>query len=664
MFDALLMSFMLLVALFFFGKIMWVKVGVLLRAKPEVRWDRIPDRIEQTLRIAFAQKKLFKEKAAGVMHALIFWGFLVLLARSISLIGRAYNGGAFEGHWSLFWFWSGLDHAYTWLKDWTEVVVLVMVAYAAYRRLIVRPARLTITASGYLILGLIATLMVTDFIYDACRIGARIPGVEEEMRWAQVSSFIASWFSSISKEGLTAIGTLSYWVHIATLLFFLNELPRSKHFHVITSIPNVFFAKLEPPGAIRPILDIENQETFGVSKPTELTWKQILDGYSCTECGRCTVNCPAHQTGKPLSPKKLICDMRDYVKRHEALIVSGRDIQEGEPSLVDAIGEEVIWSCTTCRSCEENCPVMITHVDKIVDFRRYLTLMEGKVSPEVATTMKNLENKGNPWGLSSGDRASWVAEMGVPFLAEKGKAEVLYFMGCFAAYDDRNQKVARAFMGLLKKAGVDFAVLGPEEQCCGDPARRLGNEYLFQIQAQANIEVFKGYGVKKIVTACPHCMNTIRHEYKQFGGDFEVVHHSEFLLALIRDGRLEVGQKEEEGRFVFHDSCYLGRYNQIYDAPREVLRSCRGVEVLEVKRSRENGLCCGAGGGLMFREEHVGERMNQFRVKDLQASGAEAIGSACPFCLVMLRDGIAELGLEERLKVFDIAEILAKRVNV
>lgn len=662
--DAAMMTVMLAVALFFFAQVMRVKVGVLLRAKPEVCWDRVAERIEQTIRIAFAQKKLFKEPVAGLMHALIFWGFLVLLVRSVSLIGRAYDGGAFAGHWTLFRFWPGLDHAYTWLKDWTELVVLVMVAYAAFRRLVLKPARLTITGSGYLILGLIAVLMVTDFLYDGCRFAAGVPGVEEEAAHAPIGSLVAGWLAGTGTGTLTALGTAMFWVHTATLLFFLNELPRSKHFHVITSIPNVFFARLHSPGAIRPIVDLENQETFGVSKPTDMTWKQILDGYSCTECGRCSVNCPSHLSKKPLNPKLLIRDIRDYIKKYEGRIVAGESIPEGEPSLVDAVREDVIWSCTTCRSCEENCPVMIEHVDKIVDFRRYLTLMEGRVNPEVATAMKNLENKGNPWGLSSGERGAWAVEAGFPVLAEKGGAEYLYFLGCFAAYDDRNKKVARAFMGLLSKAGVDFAILGPEEQCCGDPARRLGNEYLFQMEAQAMIETFKNYGVRKVVTACPHCMNTIKHEYRQFGGEFEVIHHSEMLARLLRDGRIEVPPQETPERYVFHDSCYVGRYNGIYEAPREVLTACPGVEVAEIERSRVNGMCCGAGGGLMFREEKIGERMNQVRLKQLDQAGVGAIASACPFCLVMLRDGVNELGWEERYRTLDIAEVLARRIGV
>ena len=660
MVSALLMTALIMAALVWFYATMKVKVGVLLKARPEVRWDRVPERIENTVRIAFAQAKLFKEPAPGLMHALIFWGFLILLLRTISVFGRAYSDlGPLGSNWTVFWFWPALQNLYTTLKDWTEVVVLAMVTIAAFRRAVIRPKRLTLKPSAYLILALIAILMVTDLLYDGSVFALGRAG--EEKLHAPIGAMVAQWLSGLGGSN-EILGYIAYWLHAVTLLYFLNELPLSKHFHVITSIPNVFFSKLDPPGALAPIKDIENQETFGVADPREFTWKQILDGYSCTECGRCTVNCPAHLSGKPLSPKLLIADIRDYVKAHQHEIVAGKPI-EG-PTLIDAVKEEVIWSCTTCRSCEENCPVTITHVDKIVDFRRRLVLMEGRYNPEIGTTLKNLENKSNPWGLASGERASFVSELGVPTLAEKGSAEYLYFMGCFAAYDDRNKKVAQAFIKLLQKAGVDFAVLGPEEGCCGDPARRLGNEYLYQIQAQANIETFKGYGVKKVVTTCPHCMNTIRHEYRQFGGDFEVIHHSELLAKLIRDGRLTPAAGEEFPRIVFHDSCYLGRYNGIYDAPRQVLTAMPGVELSEAERSRVNGMCCGAGGGLMFREEHIGERINQLRLKQLVSTNAGMVASACPYCLVMLRDAVNELDLSDKVKTADVAELLARRVGV
>jgi Fe-S oxidoreductase len=656
--DAIVMSVLLVAALAAFGWTMYRKIKVLTLARMEVRWDRIPERIETMIRVAFAQVKLFKEPAPGLMHALIFWGFLMLLARSISLIGSAY---APSGDWNVFWFWPALSHVYTYAKDVTEAIVTVMVLYAAWRRGVTRVERLTLSGSAYLVLGFILGLMLTDFLYDGARFAAG--KALAEMEWAPVGAAVSRIFTGMSKDTLGIIADASYWTHIVILLLFLNELPRSKHFHVITSIPNTFFAKLDPPGAVAPIKDIENQETFGTSRIKELTWKQIFDGYSCTECGRCTVNCPAVASKKELSPKKLICDLRDHVKKHEDALVAGKEEPE-DASLVDAIGEEVAWSCTTCRSCEENCPVLLNHVDKIIDLRRRMVLMDSRYNPEVATALKNLENKSNPWGLASGDRGTWAVEMGVPMMAEKGEAEYLLFLGCFAAYDDRNKKVATALVRLLQAAKVDFAVLGPEEGCCGDPARRIGNEYLYQMQAQQNIETFKQYKAKKILTMCPHCMNTIRNEYPQFDGRFEVEHHSELLARLVRDGKIVVPGGEQAMKVTFHDSCYLGRYNGIYDAPRDVLAALPGVELAEIDRSKVNGMCCGAGGGLMFREEKHGQRMNQVRLKQLREPGAPTIASACPYCLVMLRDGINELDLGEQVKAADVAELLARRLGL
>lgn len=692
MINSIVMTVLIVAALAWFTVTMQRKIRVLIQGRPAVRWDQVPTRLWTMIKVAFGQSKMFKEFGPGVMHALIFWGFLLLLIRSISLIGRAYG---VESNWTLLSFWPDAEGVYTYIKDVTEAVVLVMVLWAAWRRAVTRPERLTLSMGGYLVLGLIGTLMVTDFLYDGARFaiaatdGQTVFGKDlvnalgHEADYAPIGTLVGAWLSGFSPEGLNVFQAVMFWLHIVTLLFFLNELPLSKHFHVITAIPNVFLSRLEAPGAITPILDIENQEKFGVNEPRELTWRQILDGYTCTECGRCTVTCPAHQSGKPLSPKMLICDMRDFIKAHEHDIIAGKDTvrEDATPpdagngqyklppaeagGLLDAIGEEVIWACTTCRSCEENCPVTITHVDKIIDYRRYHTLMEGRGNPEVTLAMKNLENKSNPWGMPSGERGQWmVEELGVPLLSEKGEAEYLFYMGCSAAYEDRNKKVATAFIKLLQKAGVDFAILGAEEGCCGDSARRLGNEYLFQMQAQTNIEVFKAHNVKKIVTMCPHGYNTIRHEYPQFGGEFEVIHHSELLAQLIADGRLTLPTSGAPLKVVFHDSCYLGRYNGIYEAPRKVLSGLPGISLGKIEKERKNGMCCGAGGGLMWREEHIGERVNRLRVKQLQEANPEMIASACPFCLVMCRDGINELDLGEQLKSADIAEILAQRIGV
>jgi Fe-S oxidoreductase len=666
------MTVLILAALAWFSYSMQRKIRVLLKGKPAVRWDQVPRRIGATLKIALGQSKMFKEPGPGIMHALIFWGFLILLVRTISLIGRAYAGD--DSNWTLLWFHHGLEGAYTYLKDWTELVVLAMVSWAAWRRAVTRPARLTLSWGGYLVLSLIGGLMVTDFLYDGARFAMANAGqlsevltakLQAEAAWAPIGTTVGGWLAALPAGGLKALEVSMFWLHVVILLFFLNELPLSKHFHVITSIPNVFLSKMDAPGALPPIEDIENQEAFGVNEPRNLTWRQILDGYSCTECGRCTVTCPTVTTGKQLNPKMLICDMRDYIKKHEADILADKDTADSGESLIDHIREEVVWQCTTCRSCEENCPVTITHTDKIVDYRRHLTLMESRYNPEIGLTLKNLENKSNPWGLPMNERGLWLnQEYGVPLLSEKGQAEWLFYMGCSAAYDDRNRKVAIAFVKLLQKAGVDFAILGTEEGCCGDVARRMGNEYLFQIQAQQNIEVFKQYGVKKVVTMCPHGYNAIRNEYPQFGGEFEVVHHSELLALLLSEGRLTIPGGGDALRVVFHDSCYLGRYNDIYDAPRQVLGALPGISLGEIEKSRKNGMCCGAGGGMMFREEHEGERINQVRVKQLQGANPEMIASACPFCLTMNRDGINELDLGEQLKTADIAELLARRMGL
>ncbi len=671
------MSLMLVVALYFFVTIMRTKIQVLLKAKPDVRWDRIPERIQAMFKVAMFQFKMFKEPAPGLMHALIFWGFLMLLIRSISIMGRGFAGP--DSNWTLLWFCPWCESIYTYCKDWTELVVLAMVCYAWFRRAVTKPKRLTITFSGYLVLSLIGGLMVTDFLYDGARFAqlayvgkdgftlpqALVDALTHEKGYAPVSAFVGTWFASLPPSALTIIEVSTFWLHLAILLFFLNELPRSKHFHVITSIPNTFFAKLGAPGALDPIKDIENQESFGVAEPRDLTWKQIFDGYSCTECGRCTVTCPTVTTGKTLSPKQLIIDTRDYIKAHEAEILAGKNTVESGSTLIDAVKKEAIWACTTCRSCEENCPVAITHTDKIVDYRRYLTLMEGDTAPEVTTTLKNLENKSNPWGMPMGERGMWmVEELGVKLMSDAGEVDYLYYLGCSGAFDDRNKRVATALVKLMQKAGVSFAILGPEEACCGDSARRLGNEYLFQMQAAQNIEVFKQYKFKKILTTCPHGYNTIKNEYGQFGGNYDVVHHTELLADLIRDGKLTLPAHGDPMRVVFHDSCYLGRYNEIYDAPRDVLKALPGVTLGEIEKSRQNGMCCGAGGGMMWKEEHEGERINRVRVKQLQEANPEMIASACPFCLQMNKDGIAELDLTESLKTKDIAELLAESIGV
>ena len=625
---------------------------------------RLPRTLGTVLVYFLGQRKFFKkqERSSGVMHAFIFWGFLVLAIRSLYLITIAFVPDARVP----------LSHdGYSLLKDVTELVVLVAVCFALYRRLVTRPSRLTASGEAVVILFMIGSLMVTDFLYDGFLFGTALadgtasPELLDEMAFAFVGGALGQAFQGVDPALGAALRELFYWSHICILLVFLNLLPGSKHFHVITSLFNVFLSDVDvrPRGALAPIEDLEEQETFGVSHVLEFTPKQLLDTYTCTECGRCTVNCPTTITGKPLNPKKLITDIRDHLYRREPeLLAHGGPAADYEgPSLVDDVGYDQIWDCTSCRACSEMCPVMIEHVDKIVDLRRYLTLMEANFPKELGATLRNLENKGNPWGLPAGDRTLWADGLEVPTLAEAPDAEYLFWVGCAGAYDDQQKKVSVALVKLLREAGVSFAILGDEETCTGDSARRAGNEYLFQMMAQQNIELLQGYGVdkKKIVTHCPHCLNTLKHEYPQFGGTFDVVHHSELIGQLMRAGKITPKTTPAGvGDVAFHDSCYLGRYNDIYDEPREVLAKIPGLRIKEMERSRQSGMCCGAGGARAWMEEHHGERVNQTRVQQALETKPDTIAVACPFCKMMLADGVNELGVEG-VRTKDIAELVA-----
>lgn len=665
--KSILMLILLAVGLGLFGWQIWLKTKLLLASAPENRFDHLRERMYAMVKFGLGQSRQFKEFWPGLMHALIFWGFLTLLLAEIGTIGSAFTA---TGDWSVFWFLPGLDHFYIGIKNVVELIVLLMVIYALIRRLIIKPERITLSFEANLILVFIATLMITDYFYDAANFNLGI-GVEAQP-YAMISALVANWIHGMSHNGLVVLKEIVYWLHVTVLLTFLNLLPIGKHFHVITALPNVFFKKLEPMGAIKEIKDLEEQESFGVSNITEFTWKQNLDLYSCTECGRCTVNCPATMTGKPLNPKLLIDNLRDHLYENKKDIVAGKyepgTTKDELPEIFDVITEDVLWACTTCGSCDENCPVTIEHIDKIVDMRRHLVLMEGRVSDELNTTMKNLENKSNPWGLPMGDREKWIKDsnLDVPKLADKKEAEYLLFVGCAGAYDERSKKITKALVRILQHADVDFAILGKEEGCCGDVARRAGNEYLYQIQAQQNIETFNNYGVKKIITLCPHGYNTIKNEYTQFGGNYEVIHHTELINQLIADGKIRMKQdlNAPQNKVAFHDSCYLARYNRVIDEPRNVLTRIDGLELVEPERSGVNTFCCGAGGGRVFMEEKIGTRINQTRVKQLTEEPVNTIATSCPFCMMMIRDGVNELNKTDDVKVMDLAELVVQNMEI
>ncbi len=662
--TAALMSLMLAAALSLFGWTMWRRYRLLAVGQPIDRFQDIPARLQWLFKVGFLQSKMFKEWKPGLMHAIIFWGFVVLGIRTTLLFARAFvPDAALPGV---------LNVGYSFIKDVMALGVLLMVCYALYRRWVVKPARLTMSKEAELILGLIGTLMVTDFLYDGGEFYAQVKAgtLSAEASASPIGRAVAGVFvASISEGTAHVIGTASYWLHCAVILTFLNILPRSKHFHVITSLINVFFYKTEPKGQLRGIADLEKRveagESVGVQQVQQATWKDMLDMYTCTECGRCEVNCPAWQTGKPLSPKKLVMAMRDQLYKREKGLLDGATETDEDKNVVAAVTEEVIWSCTTCRSCEENCPVMIEHVQKIVDMRRYLVMQEASFPKEMTKALRDLEQKSNPWGLPMNKRDEWAKALGVPHISEVPDAEYLYFVGCAGSFDDRAKKVSTALVKILREAKITFGILGKDEGCTGDPARRAGNEYLFEMQAKQNIEVMNGLNIKKVITACPHCFNTIANEYGQFGGKYEVIHHSQLIDTLVKDGRIQIDPSTGHPTTItYHDACYLGRYNDVYDAPRDTIQALGGgVNLVEMARNRQNAFCCGAGGARWLMEEKVGQRVNQTRVEQALEVKPDTIATACPYCLMMIGDGINEKGAGESVKAKDIAELVADRMK-
>ena len=650
------------------------RVKVLMSVGKKDRFGDWWERFDQFLVVMLGQKKMFKEKvdvAAGIVHALIFWGFLVLLIRSINLVGSAFTE---HGHFDLFFWAPPVSLAYAFLKDITEAVVALMVAYNIFRRAVLKPERLTINWDGYTVLGLIFTLMVTDFFMDGAAFAnperMAIPAVAAEANVAVVGALFAKGYAAmgLSPAALEAIRQVFYWLHVGALFFFLNYLPYSKHMHVLSVAPNVFFFNNQKGFPLPTPSDLEKEfekeePKIGASKLEDLSWTQVLNAFTCTECGRCTLNCPAHLTHKPLSPKEMMEVWKHHIDEVQPFLLGCKPAEERDKltPMIEQLKPEAIWACTTCRSCEENCPVMNEYVASFVDVRRYLTLIESNFPSELNKVFKALENKSNPWGLPMGDREKWCDDLDVPKMSaweRETPPEILFWVGCAGAYDDASIKTARAIVKILRAAKVDFAILGNEEGCTGDVARRLGNEYLYQIQAQANIETFKGYNITKILVMCPHCLQTIGNEYPDLGGQYEVVHHTQFIQKLIAEGRLPL-EKPCEKKVVYHDSCYLGRYNNIYDEPREILSSIQGTTVVEAHRSRELGFCCGAGGGWFWMEEEPEHRMNAERSKQLLETAPDLVATACPFCKVMIRDGVAGAGADEKTAVRDLAEIVA-----
>jgi len=638
-----------------------LQLGRLVRlGRPVDRSGDLGARVAREGSHVLGQRKLFQRPLPGLMHALIFWGFLVLLTTVAEAMGQVV-----DPDFALPWIgrsgWLGL------LQDLFAALVLVGVATALWIRLVQRPERFvgSHTREGYVILMWITGIVLTLFLANGLRIAQGIN--ESPAAWTPISQLFAAPFEGLSTQTQQALDQVVLWTHLLLVLGFLIYLPYSKHLHIGTSSLTVFLSSTQPRGALTPLpismeaLEAEEQ-ALGAATVGDLTRKEILDLYACTECGRCQSACPAWNTGKPLSPKLLIMNLRDQLFA-EGPHLLGKDgaAHEADPLVPGVVDDEVVWSCTTCGACMAECPVDIEHIDHIVDLRRSLVMAESRFPQETATLLRSLENAGNPWGMPQSQRADWADDLDVPVLGEgESPPEVLYWVGCAGSFDDRGRQISRAMARVLQEAGVSFAILGPRELCTGDPARRLGNEYLFQTMAEQNLETLADLGGTTIVANCPHCFNSLRNEYPMYGGSLQVLHHTEYIARLVAQGRLQP-LEEVRALLAYHDPCYLGRHNDVYREPRALLRSVPGLQTVEMPRHGQRGFCCGAGGARMWMEERIGKRINQERMDEAASTGADMVGVACPYCLIMLDDGARARG--DRTEVLDVAQILARSIS-
>jgi Fe-S oxidoreductase len=619
-------------------------VALVRKGKPVARTDDVPVRVRNEATIVLGQRKLFQRVLPGLMHALIFWGFLVLAPTILMAFI-----GAVDRHATLPWL--GHQGWFMALVDVFILAVLTGIVIAVWIRKVVRPKRFAGSHLGEadFILGMIAAVVLTLLGWHASQIAA---GLNE---WPASWSFLSNWVSgAIPAPDVTE--RVFVWAHVFVILAFLVYLPYSKHLHIATAAVNVWFGRTRARGRLEPLsFDLPDDELrLGVGTIGDLTWKQMVDAFSCTECGRCQDVCPAYATGKLLSPKLLIMGVRDQLFAEGPNLLAGEELS---PIVGNGVPEEMVWDCVTCGACVHECPVSIEHVDHIVDLRRELVMMQSSFPSESEAMLRDVERMGNPWGKPQGDRAAWAEGLGVRVVEEGDPApEVLYWVGCAAAYDERARTAAESTVKLLQHAGVDFAILGARESCTGDPARRMGNEYVFQSYAEQNVATLNDAGVTKIVASCPHCLNSLGNEYPDFGGRYEVIHHTELLAELVRDGKLAPARGDAE--ITYHDSCYLARHNDVRAEPRELVAAVG--KPIEMPRHGKRTFCCGAGGAHMWMEER-GSAINEERVREAQATGADTLAVACPFCTVMLDDGVRSV--DAGLRVVDVSTLLVEALE-
>ena len=644
-----------LAAVFAFGFLRHWRLWKL--GQPDDRSGDFWKRLKTTLAIAIANIRIIraKELYPGIMHALIFGGSAILILGKIVRL-FSYATGITSPPQDIYLYAS-------FASEVGGVLLIIGGIMAVVRRYILRPPRLDRQPEDSLVFVWIGLVVLTGFIIKGYRIAAGDVSPVDWASWSPVGYLISPVFLTFT-EG--AKNEILVWHRViihtvpASILLGYIWLNRSRLQHILLSPLNIFFRSLQPKGALTPI-DLEKTELFGTSKIEHFTWKQLMDLDACTRCGRCQDACPAYFSGKALNPKQVVLGLKEHLYEVYPMPLSRKPIEKRPDMVAEVVTDGVLWDCTTCRACMEACPVYIEHVPKIVDMRRNLAMEQSRFPEDVQNALKSLGTRGHPFRGTAATRTTWCEGLEVP-TAASGDFDILYWVGCSAALEDRNMSVARAMVKILRAAGVNFAVLGEEEGCCGDPARRLGDEYLFQTICQANIEIFKAHNVKKIVTACPHCFNSLKHEYPQFGGDYEVVHHTQYIDGLIRDGRLAPGVVQG-ARIAYHDSCYLGRYNDIYHEPRSVLKAVNGGRVVELERCGSNSFCCGGGGGHMWMEEDPDKRVNIRRIDEVVRAKVDVVATACPYCLTMFEDGVKAKGVEETLRVRDLSELVAEALD-